>query len=806
MLQYLRRLGHVPSAILVACFACLPSGAQQPTRVTLGPSANLNYASFSEDFSHVAYIGGSGTRQVVYWDGKAGPEFDKVASASPILSRDGLHCAYSAQRGAQAYIVVDNKEYGPFDTPTTGEVYRGYAGGVPEKADGGDYNATPFQPIVFSPDGSHSAFLAKRGNHTLVFEDGKQVAAGKLVIGSGLQFSSRGNHLAFALQDDAQRSVTYYMDGVAGPVFFNGHRPEFSEDGHHLFYVAEPGPGSEAFVLDGKADPTSTVVREVHVSDDGAHYAYVAAPTRQEVAVVLDGKAIAGAQQVWLSPNGAHVAYFQPTVKSARMEAHGLGVMVVDGKAGQTYQRIESVLFAPDDGRVIYVATNNRQTVVVDRGAESPAYNGIRLPLLFSRDGHHMEYVASDADGTFVVLDGKPSQHFTSIAAQTDAGQPRFLDDGSLSYVANKSGKTQLMHNDQAVGEGSGLMSPNGRRTALLTTTGVGSGSPTAQITLDGVSQPKLATVSFLVFSPDSRHFAYVGTSQGRANEHQLFVDGVSRLQMLDVGGVLYSPDSQHLVVRAVSHSMGTNDVLYLDEKPVLEMPATAAYSAIVHWSNQGRQLVLIGPSMQHTMTEVKYGSGGPSKGSEPPTVDQAEAARMLGSGNRIAAASLPSSSRSTFRSAGSSNGDTRSGTVTTTTQPSLVIRSGTSVAVQIADAVDSHTPAARYSGALSRSLDVNGRTIPAGSHAQMRLSHAQNGWTLTLVSLDVDGGAAPVGENTMSAPGNDAISRAKNTVNTLGGFAGGLLGRVAKVPKVSVPMADQLVLPAGTTLTFTMH
>jgi hypothetical protein len=806
--RYLLRIKRPAVVVIAAVSLVACTQAQQVTKIMLGPETNLNYASFSEDFTHVAYVGTQGTRQVVYWDGKAGAEFDKIPSPSPVVSADGLHCAYSGQRGAESFVVVDNKEYGPFDVPTRGNFYKGYGGKTPSKEDATPYDQTPFQSIVFSPDGTHFGFIAKKSGQTVVYEDGKEIAAGKLVIGDGLLFSSRGNHLAFALQDAAQRSVTYYMDGVAGPVFFNGKQPQFSVDGHHLFYIAEPAPGSETFVLDGKAGPAFEVVREIHVSQDGSHFAYVGA-SRRDLSAIVDGKVFAGATQVWLSPDGAHFAYFQPTTKTSQVGSQSAGSVVVDGKAGQTYDRIQSLLFSPDDD-VYYLCSSNQKTAVVKNGAESPTYTGVRWPVIFSSDGKHAAYTATDASGTFVVLDGKPLQHFDSIA-QPEASGPKFLEDGSVMYHATLKGKPVLVHDDQIVGEGGGVLSPNGRRVALLKTTGQGSSESTAQMVVDGMPGPTLSVVSFMAFSPDSRHFAYVGAVPGRAGEYQLFVDGKPGIEMPDCGGLAYSPDSQHLVVRAVSHQGSKNDVLYLDQKPVLEAPATEAYGAIVHWSDNGRQLVLMARSTDHQVAEVKYleGSRPSNRTNTDGAIDHAELQRMLGSGNMITSGTGPSGSSATSsRTTNTASGNSRQSNGVPFGGATVILKSGTTLHVKLVDPVDSQHPSqtSRYRGELIDAVDAAGSTIPAGSAVEMELAHTGNDWALMMVSVAVDGRPASVGSNQMVVPVNEAVTRVKNTVSALGGLAGSFGVRMPKRTKPSAPALQQLVLAPGMTIDFEMH
>ena len=796
------------SVVLLTAFAALhpASFAQEIRKLPLGPETNLNYASFSENFAHVAFVGTHGTRQVVYWDGKPGQDYDKVTSVSPVLSEDGLHCAYGARKGTQAFIVVDNKEYGPFDEPVTGTIYRGYGGGVPSKPDGSPYERTPFQAILFSPDGLHSAFLARKDGQTVAYEDGKQFAAGKLAIGGGMVFSSQGDHLAVGMQDPAQKSVTYYMDGDPGPVFFNGNQPHFTQDGRHLFYVAEPAPGSETFVLDGKPGASFTNVREVHVSNDGAHFAYVGA-LRQDLSVVIDGRTILEATGVWLSPDGAHSAYFQPATKSSKIGGQGAGSLVVDGTPGANYDRILGVSFT-SDGHVLYYATANQKYVVVEDGKESAAYSGVRWPAMFSHDGKHWAYVASDQDGSFLVLDGKPMQHFDSVGSQSNAEAPMFLSDGSVMYHAvGKTGRV-LVRGNTVLGQGDGLVSPDGRRVALLKRTAEGTSQATAQVILDGAPGPVFTNVLGMVFSPDSRHFAYVGGTSGQMSTHRLYVDGTPRVELDDVGDVGYSPDSRHLTVVSVSHASGKNDKLYLDEKPVLEMPATAGYERILHWSDDGRQFVAIGRTTDHTITEVMFGEVRASANTSG-AVDRAETHRMLGSGNMNAFAVTGAPNVNASRTNENNIASSAAGRSNSIGGSGLLLASGTTVAVRLLDAVDSSHPSqtAHYRAELTTPITQAGRTIVAGSAATVELTQIGNEWTLSLATLTVDGNQVATGANQMAAqPRSNAVAQLRNSLGGLGGLAGGLRGRLPSAAGGSADKGGRLILVPGSAVTFTIR
>lgn len=790
---------------LTSLLAAAPSHPQQITRTTLGPNASPDRLAFSEGFAHVAYVGDQGSRQTVFLDGKPGVVFDKVISQIPVLSADGRHCAYAGKRGLQSFVSVDGKEYGPFDEVYAAPAYQGWTGNIDTQArDPKAYDRNPVQPMLFSPDGAHFAFIARSGGQEVVMEDGKQLAAGHGVVGRELSFSSVGNHLLFAMQDAGQNSTTVYVDNVPGPPMHTAEKPRFTTDGKHVFYIASRSPLKPFLVLDGKAGPAFSAIHDLTVSRDGSHVAYVGmGRTMYDPTVVVDGRSTAGASHVWMSSDGQHVAYLM-----ANGRGRG-GSMVIDGKPGQNYDSVDSVTFTPKGG-VIYRAMSNQHSFVVVNGTESPAYLSTST-FLFSDDGQHFAYIARDQDGTAMVLDGRPLKHFSSIQDNPSrSDSPHFTTDGSLVYFA----QGKLVRNEEVLGDG-GEVSPDGKHVASLKLTGQGSSSPTAQVTIDGKPGPVWTSVLGLTFSPDSRHYAYAGGKPGNHGGFTIIRDGVSIADAPDAGFLRFSKDSQHLLASGVSHTGAVHDVLYLDGTSIADVDATASYNAVAVWSPQGHELTVVVPTLSHQLELLRYPEAAvvPVSVASGGAVDLAESKRLVGDGGAMpgmamtegnSAAPLAGSSPSSHgRSTGSDYG-APAGAVS-----SIQIASGTEAHLRLLDAVDSlHPPAGGYvRGELTAPLPVVGvDPLPSGTQVSLQMTQTSSGWELKVASFSLHAGSSTAPLNhwvtPLSAGAAARIQSAAETVNNLAGLFG--KGTRSRTPAAGSPTGmKRLILPPATTLSF---
>jgi hypothetical protein len=147
------------------------------------------------------------------------------------VSPHGGHVAVLAAKGSRFVVLLDGVEGPRIEGLLTG-VY-----GSPTQ--GGTF---PFGqiPVLFSDDGSHSAYIGKIGDEFIVMEDGKELFRGP--------YETNG------------------MANMAVPF-------EFSPGGKHLFFQTYES-GKYHVVVDGKPGPPTGISQPLFFSPDGEHYAY----------------------------------------------------------------------------------------------------------------------------------------------------------------------------------------------------------------------------------------------------------------------------------------------------------------------------------------------------------------------------------------------------------------------------------------------------------------------------------------------------------------------------------------------------
>jgi Tol biopolymer transport system component len=318
-----------------------------------------------------------------------------------IFSPDGKHAAYVARRGTPLNPGVDSVV-------------------VLDGKEGKSYRQINVGTLRISPDGRRLAFVATVPNGRnpndgveRVVVDGVEVTDYDKVLSPPL-FSPDGKHFAYAVGRwrDAKKFVVV-VDGKEGKTY-EGTVSDltFSPDGRHLAYRAATWTSSRfMMVVDGKAGAECDVVSDFQFGADGTRFAYVARKGLTEVCVTDAGEERASFQitDLLLSPDGKHVAY-----KALRTDGHSV---VRDGKEGKPYFQIldHSLRFSPDGQRLAYMAMLPGGLTVVADGLEGKGYgyNGFIPSLAFSPDGRHLAYVATRADTTgVVVVDGVESPSF----------------------------------------------------------------------------------------------------------------------------------------------------------------------------------------------------------------------------------------------------------------------------------------------------------------------------------------------------------------------------------------------------------
>jgi Tol biopolymer transport system component len=324
-----------------------------------------------------------------------------------ILSNGGEVTVFSGSRFAPkgAQVVIDGKRekatYFFLSMPVfseDGQHYAYTAGSSSKKggkmffvADGREYydgvNGFMTESPRFSPDGRSFAYVATVEPKKVVIANGKRDRAysetGELV------FSSDSKHLAYSAQRDGKWCIVY--DGMEGPLYdgVGKSMPIFSDDSKHLAYVAKRGD-QWMLILDGKESPPIEEVYSPRFNPNGNGLAWCAKKNKQ-AAVFYNGKPLDklydGVTACIFSPDGMRTAHLA--------ERAGKWLAVIDGVEGEEYKDVDVPIFSRDGKHVAYGATetDGRHLVVID-GRKGQLYAATDAPLL-SADGKHLVYNAN---------------------------------------------------------------------------------------------------------------------------------------------------------------------------------------------------------------------------------------------------------------------------------------------------------------------------------------------------------------------------------------------------------------------------
>lgn len=543
--------------------AAPPAATQKPSSAkveaeVVAPVAALEHMFISPRGAHLATAAQRGSRWVVTHDGVDGPRFDEIVTNRVRFSPDGARYAYVARSGEEYVLVVDGKELVRVPRPNT------QVSILPE----------------FTSNSRHLYFAVTRAgagrsedNYCQLYVDGQaiQKSYGGVPVKPCLPtWSSDGgrylmiiNPVATPPPGNAPRPWTLIVDGkpagYPGPGFTldtNGLGSDtiFTADGKHLYVKAQqiiPGQGIlPVMFLDGKAWLKAQDIR-LHAPPAGDRVVAVISTGQGGTSsyrqfLHVDGKQVPGSEcpgygPVHFSPDGKRYAA-QCQVQSAK--GHSL---VVDGKKGQEYDFIERVGFTPDSSRVVYVARMGRQVFVVTGEEESDGYQRVvgpdpaALPVAFGAGGKRIGYAVQTMNSQCgVVVDGK----LTLLPPPSCVTEVSFSPDG-LRY-ASLGGRTLIV--DGAV------QNKDARVFANRTTLGIG-----------------------VVFSPDSKHIAYLATIPSDTSKAALVVDDRQILLPSPQAFMpTFTPDGRHFVFAATAGAgfpLGQELIIYVDGRPAARFP-----------------------------------------------------------------------------------------------------------------------------------------------------------------------------------------------------------------------------------------
>jgi len=508
---------------------------------------------------HVATLSHSGSRQVVVYDGVAGPKFDQIfgqnGAQAFVFSPDGNRYAYCGRIGNEWVAMVDGKELARgSDTDQLGNI------GLANCA------------LGFTSNSKHVFFtsVAKINSSTAAVRfvfDGKAGPLGAPTDSRSYVFSPDGNHFAYLLTDLStphSMRTQLFIDGQPAP--YNAGDPQWSADSQHLYTkrnVSVPNASAIEVLLDGKPFMRAEWVM-LYIPPVGnmviAHVKRGVGRTPSTEFLVIGGKEVPGSENnnvsggikdVKFSPDGKHYS-------AVYHDASGRSWVFSDGKKGQTYGGIGafnttssevthnygSTSFTADSSTLVYTGSmsgNANKNWIVYGGQESDEVLGVS-DCLFSPVKNHF----LTTDSGVVTLDGKilhwPKQGPQSIGMD----QLGFSPDGEHYAFRMQAREGPAMVVDGVVQQtgyapaGSGFMSANNKP---------------------------------YVFSPDSKHIAYFcrsGNPAANPNDVYLCLDNKAvLLGPHDSVNLIFSADSNHLFwIRNEGRAIYR---VYVDGKPVAE-------------------------------------------------------------------------------------------------------------------------------------------------------------------------------------------------------------------------------------------
>jgi hypothetical protein len=408
--------------------------------------------------------------------------------------------------------------------------------------------------------------------------------------------------------------------------------------------------------------------------------------------------------------------------------------------------------------------------------------------------------------------------YFSSIARDKKL---QFTPDGHIFYYVGRYGIPNLVKDDQILGD-DGTISPDGRRVATIKISNYGTSTATAKLTLDGQTGPAYGTITRMVFSPDSKHFAYVGTGTtpipngtGKEGGYFLVVDGVQKGEYPEISDLQFSPDSQHLFHFVTSHLYGGPGRAYMDQKLFFTFEWLPGYWA--HWLDDNRTMQILGGKYDPATRgpadmnfyRVRYYLPGAKRNQQTATVagtgavDASETERMVGDGGAaVASGATAAANTSATAAAGAPN-------AANVASAAPALAPGTSVEVRMIDPLDSNNNAAgkTYRASVTKAVTAGSVTIPQGAIATVIVMNNGANSTAQLSSITVNGQAIPTSSSSVAVTPNNGVVGAA-TAQTVGSVIKlfGHHASTAAAPANQVAaMGAHIKLPSGAQLTFVL-
>ena len=488
---------------------------------------------------------GDGHAKLVFKETSLGKTHPGYVPSTLTLHKKSRSLAYFATRGDKAVVVWNGAEGKPYDyddsdwirhdTDTRfvdGEMFDG------SKWVGFGWTETHERerdnPLVFSPDGKHLAYAARRGGSTHVVFDGIEspeysdvfyeiTLPGKRKEVCSLIFSADGRHFAYA----ATRGDEWFavVDGIEGHHYFDIALTAltFSRNGKRLAFIAESDDGGRFLFIDDVPEQAveAGARNNITVFPDSVLRLFVA-KSNETPSFIVDSEGLrnrgtfigSGVPCAWpdmaFSPDSKRLAYIAPNC--------GQASVVLDGIEGKSYDEVRALTWSGDSRRFAFVgytgppfyvkstspvvsAKAPQKAAVVCDGVEGALYDDVASSeISFLPDGR-LAYAAKCNGKQFVVVDGVEGPQYTAV-------------EGAVGFFIRPDGAELLWVQCLDCKEWPPL---SWLRDKLERLTGLSlSHTGRQRMSINGVRSAVYDEVSRPIFSKDGRHTAFLGKEGDR--------------------------------------------------------------------------------------------------------------------------------------------------------------------------------------------------------------------------------------------------------------------------------------------------
>lgn len=215
---------------------------------------------------------------------------------------------------------------------------------------------------------------------------------------------------------------------------------QVSPDNNRVSYIDQT-TGRRRAMINGQLSKTSFDVVAMSFSPDSKRHAYLMKKENswrvQVDGIESDVFTAARPSSRFFSPDSERYAF------AARSD--GQWRLYLDGKPGESYDDLGGIVFSPDSKRIAHIARKGDRLFVIVDGIRAAEVGAFGFPyLIFSPDSKRLAYVIQRPNEQAVVIGGKASKWYQSIAFVTfssQGGRFGFIGETKKGFVVAVDGK-----------------------------------------------------------------------------------------------------------------------------------------------------------------------------------------------------------------------------------------------------------------------------------------------------------------------------------------------------------------------------